>query len=37
VSAGKVADIIAVRGDALRYISLLQHVDLVMKHGVRYK
>ena len=37
VSPGKYADIIAVRGDVLRYISLLQHVDIVMKHGVRYK
>jgi imidazolonepropionase-like amidohydrolase len=37
VSAGKLADIIAVRGDALRYISLLQRVDIVIKRGVRYK
>ncbi len=37
VSAGKYADIIAVRGDVLRYISLLQRVDVVVKHGVRYK
>ncbi len=37
VSAGKYADIIAVRGDVLRYISLLQRVDIVMKHGVRVK
>src|SRR6187455_120619 len=37
VSAGKYADIIAVRGDALRYISLLQRVDIVIKRGVRYK
>ena len=37
VSAGKFADIIAVRGDVLRYISLLQRVDVVVKHGVRYK
>lgn len=33
VSEGKYADIIAVNGDVLRYISLLQDVDLVMKHG----
>jgi hypothetical protein len=26
-----------VRGDVLRYISLLQRVDVVIKHGVRYK
>ncbi len=37
VSAGKYADIIAVKGDVLRYIDLLQHVDLVIKHGTRYK
>ena len=37
VSAGKYADIIAVRGDVLRYINLLQHVDFVMKGGVVYK
>lgn len=37
ISPGKKADLIAVRGDVLRYINLLQHVDLVMKHGVRVK
>jgi imidazolonepropionase-like amidohydrolase len=37
VSEGKYADIIAVRGDALRYIALLQRVDIVIKHGVRHK
>jgi imidazolonepropionase-like amidohydrolase len=37
VSAGKYADIVAVRGDVLRYISLLQRVDVVIKHGVRQK
>jgi len=37
ISEGKYADIIAVRGDVLRYIDLLQRVDLVIKHGVRYK
>ena len=37
VSAGKYADIIAVKGDVLRHISLLQGVDLVMKHGERVK
>ncbi len=37
VSAGKKADIIAVRGDVLEYINLLQDVDLVMKGGVIYK
>jgi imidazolonepropionase-like amidohydrolase len=37
ISEGKYADIIAVKGDVLRYIDLLQNVDLVMKHGKRYK
>jgi imidazolonepropionase-like amidohydrolase len=37
ISEGKYADIIAVRGDVLRYITLLQRVDLVIKHGQRYK
>jgi imidazolonepropionase-like amidohydrolase len=37
VSPGKFADIIAVRGDVMRYIALLQRVDMVIKHGTRYK
>lgn len=37
VTPGKYADIIAVRGDVLRYIDLLQHVDIVIKHGKRVK
>jgi imidazolonepropionase-like amidohydrolase len=37
ISEGKYADIIAVRGDVLRHIALLQRVDLVIKHGARYK
>jgi imidazolonepropionase-like amidohydrolase len=37
VSPGKDADVIAVRGDVLRYIALLQRVDVVVKRGVRYK
>ena len=37
VSVGKYADIIAVKGDVLRYINLLQRVDLVMKGGIIYK
>jgi len=37
VSPGKFADIIAVRGDVMRYIALLQRVDVVIKHGTRYK
>lgn len=37
VTPGKFADIIAVRGDVLRYINLLQDVDVVVKHGRRYR
>ena len=37
ITPGKYADIIAVKGDVLRYISLLQDVDMVIKHGKRYK
>lgn len=37
VSEGKYADIIAVKGDVLRHIALLQGVDIVVKKGKRYK
>ena len=37
ISDGKYADIIAVNGDVLRHIDLLQHVDVIVKHGIRYK
>ena len=37
VTEGKYADIIAVRGDVLRHINLLHDVDIVIKHGTRYK
>ena len=37
ITPGKYADVIAVKGDVLRYISLLQDVDMVIKHGKRYK
>jgi imidazolonepropionase-like amidohydrolase len=37
VTEGKYADIVAVRGDALRQIALLQRIDLVVKHGRRVK
>lgn len=37
VSQGKYADVIAVEGDILRYVNLLQDVDFVMKGGVVYK
>ena len=37
ISEGKFADIIAVKGDVLRDIDLLQRVDLIIKHGKRVK
>ena len=37
VIAGRHADIIAVKGDVLKYVNLLQDVDFVMKGGVIYK
>lgn len=37
VVEGKYADIIAVRGDVLRHMALLQNVDVVIKHGKRVK
>jgi imidazolonepropionase-like amidohydrolase len=37
VTEGKYADIIAVRGDVLRHINLLQDVDIVIRHGRRWK
>jgi imidazolonepropionase-like amidohydrolase len=37
VTPGKYADVIAVRGDILRHIALVQRVDVVVKHGTRYK
>jgi imidazolonepropionase-like amidohydrolase len=37
ITPGKQADIIAVRGDVLRHINLLQRVDIVIKKGKRYK
>jgi imidazolonepropionase-like amidohydrolase len=37
VTEGKYADIIAVRGDVLRHIDLLQDVNIVIKHGKRWK
>ena len=37
ITEGKYADIIAVRGDVLRYIDLLARPDIVIKRGTRYK
>lgn len=37
VTEGKYADIIAVKGDVLRHMDLLQNVGLVIKKGKRYK
>ena len=37
VTQGKYADVIAVRGDVLRHIDLLQNVDIVIRHGRRWK
>jgi imidazolonepropionase-like amidohydrolase len=37
ISEDKYADIIAVRGDVLRHINLLQNVDIVIKNGRRWK
>jgi imidazolonepropionase-like amidohydrolase len=37
LEAGKWADVIAVQGDPLKDIRLLQHVQFVMKSGVVYK
>lgn len=37
VSEGKYADIIAVRGDVLRHVALLQDVNLVIKRGRRVR
>ena len=37
VSEGKYADVIAVRGDVLRNIDLLQSPAVIVKHGHTYK
>jgi len=37
IAPGKNADLVAVRGDPLQEITLLQHVDFVMKGGTIYK
>jgi imidazolonepropionase-like amidohydrolase len=37
VTEGKYADIIAVKGDVLKQVALLQRVDIVVKHGRQVK
>lgn len=37
IAEGKYADIIAVKGDVLKQVALLQRVDIVIKHGRRVK
>ncbi len=37
LAPGRYADIIAVKGDVLKHIDLLQRVDLVIKNGVRIR
>ena len=37
ITPGKFADIIAVRGDPLRHIERLQDVELVIRHGLRFR
>jgi imidazolonepropionase-like amidohydrolase len=37
IREGKYADIIAVKGDVLRHMALLQRVDIVIKKGKQYK
>ena len=37
VTPGKYADIVAVKGDVLKHINLLQRIDFVMKGGDVYK
>jgi len=37
LTPGHSADLIAVHGDPLKDVSVLQHVDFVMKEGVVYK
>ena len=37
LAPGRFADVIAVRGDVLTHVDLLQRVDIVVKNGVRVK
>jgi imidazolonepropionase-like amidohydrolase len=37
IKAGKYADIVAVKGDPIKDIAIMAHVNFVMKNGVIYK
>jgi imidazolonepropionase-like amidohydrolase len=37
LAPGRLADVIAVRGDVLTHVDLLQRVDVIVKNGVRVK
>ena len=37
IKPGKYADVVAVSGDPLKDVSLLENVQFVMKDGVAYK
>ena len=37
LAPGRYADIIAVRGDVLTHVDLLQRIDVVVKNGVRVR
>jgi len=37
ITVGKIADFVAVSGDPLKDISLMENVSFVMKEGVIYK
>ena len=37
INSGKLADIVAVKGDPLKDITILESIDFVMKDGVVYK
>jgi imidazolonepropionase-like amidohydrolase len=37
ITEGKLADVIAVRGDPLRHIDVLREPRVVIKHGRRYR
>jgi len=37
IEIGKTADIIAVKGDPIKDIAVLQNVSFVMKNGIIYK